>query len=514
MRAVFPSWQRHRLHVTELVLFLVVAAVLIGVDLLFYFWPFRYRQVMPLLQTTFESRVVVKRYYRTYFPHPGFVAEGVTFYRHGDMKIPPLASMDSMTVAGTWTNLMFHPHTLYEIRLQGLHVQIPPPGSRARGMDFDGSMLSPSQHEMVVETIVADNTVLDFLDRGHAPLHLAFAALQIHNVRAGSPLGFYAQVAIPKPQGTLVASGSLGPFQTSHFRATQVSGRFTLLRGNLSCVSGLEGHMDANGEYHGTLENLQVAGKATSADFRVASAHRTHLDAAYQVTVSGTNGDVQIRSAQVRTGESTIDASGSVTGSPRVVAVQLSTNRGDLEHLLEIIEQETPTVAGKVSFQAAAQFTCGQGAFLQKLQLKGKASVQDVRFVKADKQTEMDAFSARVQAKSAGDPPDDPVEVTANAWSDTTIQNGIANFPDIHVNLPGAQARLHGTFNLLSSKVDLTGRAALERNISHAVTGWKSVLLKPLAPIFRKKDAGAVVSIAVTGTADQPKIGQDLMHDK
>lgn len=514
MQAARSSRLRFRLHITELALFLIVAAVLVGVDLLFYFWPFRYRQVMPLLQTTFESRVVVKKYHRIYFPHPGFAAEGVTFYRHGDTSIPPLATIGNMTVAGTWTNLIFHPHTLYEIRLQGLHVQIPPAGTRARGMDFNGNMLSPSQHEMVVETIVADNTTLDFLDRDHPPLRLSFAALQIHNVRSGAPLQFYAQVAIPQPQGQVVVSGSLGPFEASHFATTRLTGRFTLTRGDLSCVSGLAGHVDASGEYRGTLENIEVNGQARVPDFQVASAHRAQLDATYQVTVSGTNGDVQIRSAQVKTGASTILASGSVTGSPKRVALQLSTNGGDLEHLLEIIEQETPTVTGKISFRAAAQFSCGQGEFLRKLQLKGNASVQDVRFLKPDKQSEMDAFSARVQAKSAGNVPGDPVLVSADASSDTVIQHGIAYFPNLEVHLPGARARLRGTFNLLSSKVDLTGKAALDRSISHAVTGWKAVMLKPLAPFFRKKDAGAVVPIAVTGTADQPKIGQDLMHDK
>jgi hypothetical protein len=32
--------------------------------------------------------------------------------------------------------------------------------------------------------------------------------------------------------------------------------------------------------------------------------------------------------------------------------------------------------------------------------------------------------------------------------------------------------------------------------------------------LFKKKDAGAVVPIAVTGTAKNPKVGSDLLHDK
>jgi hypothetical protein len=39
----------------------------------------------------------------------------------------------------------------------------------------------------------------------------------------------------------------------------------------------------------------------------------------------------------------------------------------------------------------------------------------------------------------------------------------------------------------------------MDTDISHAATGFKSFLLKPLAPFFKKKNAGAVISIAVTG---------------
>ena len=82
------------------------------------------------------------------------------------------------------------------------------------------------------------------------------------------------------------------------------------------------------------------------------------------------------------------------------------------------------------------------------------------------------------------------------------------------MTLPGAAAQLHGTFNLQDTKIHLTGTAELQRSLSHAVTGWKAALLKPLAPFFRHKDEGAVVSIAVTGTAAHPKVGQDVLHDK
>ncbi len=73
---------------------------------------------------------------------------------------------------------------------------------------------------------------------------------------------------------------------------------------------------------------------------------------------------------------------------------------------------------------------------------------------------------------------------------------------------------MHGSFSLLDTRIHLTGKVALQQGISHAATGWKAWLLKPLTPFFRHKRAGAIVPIAVTGTAQDPKVGADLLHDK
>ncbi len=124
-----------------------------------------------------------------------------------------------------------------------------------------------------------------------------------------------------------------------------------------------------------------------------------------------------------------------------------------------------------------------------------------MHFVTPAEKQKMDAFSARVSRAPPPDAKSDPPAVTAEAESDTRFDNGIAYFPDIRFRMPGARARLHGTFNLLDAKVHLTGKVALQQSLPHAVTGWKAVLLKPLAPLFRHKRAGAVVPIAVTGTA-------------
>jgi hypothetical protein len=508
------SW-KHKRHVIELALFAVLVVALAGVAVMLTYWPFRYREVHPLLEHTFRSKVIVKRYHRTYFPHPGYVAEGVTFYRHGDTQIPPLATLDRMTVVGTWTNLIFHPHELYEIRLGGLHVRIPPSGTKARRLDFDEGVVASSQQTIQIETIVADGTTLDFLeDNGTPPLRLQFSLLQVHNVNKGQPLSFFARVLIPEPRGTVFARGSVGPFRTNDYGATPLSGTYSLQNADLSQGHGISGHASASGRYTGTFSGIETFGQVAVPDFRAASAHKVQLDAAYRVLVNGINGDVEIQDTEVRTGENLITASGSVVGKPNKVNFTIATKDSRIQDLLKIVEQDDPSVLGKISFHAAVNLSNSPGRFLQRIGLKGEISLAQVSFAKPDTQHDIDAFAARVQK----DPPSgsklDPLQVTATASSLTTFREGTAYFPDIHVTLPGADAHLNGTFNLMDTRIHFTGKADLQRDISRAATGWKSALLKPLIPFFRHNDAGAIVSIAVTGTAKHPKITQNLLHNK
>ncbi len=500
---------KRRIHATEAITVAAIALAMIVVHLAFFFWPFRYRMVHPLLEQVFQSKVTVTYYHRTYFPHPGFVAEGVTFYRHGDTRIPPLAKVKRMTVAGQWGMLLFHPHLLYEIRLEDLHVQIPPAGTKARGMDFDNGVVDTSQSKLKIETICADGTVLDFLRHGDSPIRFEFPALQIHDLEAGRPMQFALRVKTPGPQGMVLASGKMGPFRTNSYLTTPLDGTYQLQTADLSHLQGLAGHVQGGGWFSGKFSRIEVEGTAAIPDFRADDANQVRLDAQYQAAVNGMTADVQIENAQVKTGTSLITAKGTIAGSPKRVAVTFATQGAEMQDLLRIVEKAQPQMAGKVNFNATAEFGSGPERFLQRLQLKGDVALEGMRFVEAKKQQKVDAFSARV-SKNDEKPGENPREATLAARSETRFDQGTAYFPDIRATLPGADAHLHGTFNLLDTKVHLEGKIALQQGISHATTGWKSMLLKPLSPFFKKKNAGAVVPIQVTGTAAKPKVGADI----
>lgn len=526
MDAHLSQKTKREIRLTEVITVAAIVVAMVAVHLMFFFWPFRYREVHPLLESVFESKVVVREYHRTYFPHPGFVAEDVTFYRHGDTHIPPLAHVKRMTVEGQWGMLLVHPHTLYQIVLAGLHVQIPPAGTRARGMDFDNGVIDTSQSKMKIETIVADGTTLDFLRHDDSPIRFQFPGLQIHDLEKSRPMAFTAQVTMPGPQGTVAASGHMGPFRTTSYMTTPMSGNYTLESADLSRLQGLAGHAVGSGRFSGIFSRVEVTGTAAIPDFRAGHAHTVRLDADYNVTVNATNADVAIENAEGRTGRSVVTTAGTVAGSPRKVQLTLAAEGAEVSDLLKVVEEPEPQVEGHVSFKADAEFVPGTDAFLKRLQLKGEARVAELRFVSAQTQNTVDAFSARVRKEPVsaqkGELPgdarngvkDDSPVIAISASSHTRFENGVAYFPDIEADVPGAAARLHGTFGLLDDRIHLTGTVALEKDVSHAVTGWKALLLKPVSPFFRKKDAGAVVPVAVTGTAQKPKVGSDLLHDK
>ena len=44
------------------------------------------------------------------------------------------------------------------------------------------------------------------------------------------------------------------------------------------------------------------------------------------------------------------------------------------------------------------------------------------------------------------------------------------------------------------------------------MTGWKSILLKPVDPFFSKNGAGTEIPVKVTGTKSEPHFGSDFGH--
>ena len=105
---------------------------------------------------------------------------------------------------------------------------------------------------------------------------------------------------------------------------------------------------------------------------------------------------------------------------------------------------------------------------------------------------------------------EDAETVLTDLKGQVVLERGIAKFSDLSFGIPGAQARMHGTYNLLNHKIDLHGRMRVDTKISKTNTGVKSLLLKVMDPIFKKKKKGEVVPVHIGGTYEHPQFGLDL----
>jgi hypothetical protein len=79
-------------------------------------------------------------------------------------------------------------------------------------------------------------------------------------------------------------------------------------------------------------------------------------------------------------------------------------------------------------------------------------------------------------------------------------------------DVPGADIQMEGVYSLDGNELDVHGKARLQAKLSQMVSGWKSLLLKPVDPFFAKNGAGTEVPFKVTGTRSDMKFGLDFGH--
>jgi hypothetical protein len=172
-------------------------------------------------------------------------------------------------------------------------------------------------------------------------------------------------------------------------------------------------------------------------------------------------------------------------------------------------------ITGPVQLHAKATLAPAEEGktFFQRLTMDGSFDIPAEKITNPQTAKSLTAFSERAQGghQPATDVSADQPQTISSLMGDVTIRNGIAHAKRLTFELPGAVAHLAGDFDLRNQNVKMTGDLRMQADVSHVATGFKSMLLKPFAPFFRKKHAGAVVPIAVTGAPHQYKVSQNVI---
>ena len=497
---------------------LAVAVVFISAN-----WPYRHRKIAPLLEDVLASQVTFTGYHRTYFPNPGFVATGITMRRRSAPNLPPLGHVDTMIVRGTWSDLVMLRQRVELVDITGLHVVVPPIGSKENHEDFPpGSGSDFTGPDTSIERFVVHKSLLEIQRQGGKPFSFPIKQLEIRDLHKGEALNYAVEMQNAIPTGYILARGSMGPMNAKDFASTPVSGNFAFTQVNLHDVGDISGTLDAHGVFKGTLAAMEVETNAETKNFAVTDGKPTPVEATLRGTLYGSNGDLDIHSIDVRIRQTSIHAVGSIKGNPKVTNFDISLERGRAEDVMQPFVQEEVPITGSVWLKSHAYVGPPGDGFMERLRMTGVLNVPAERLSDRDDEKSLSAFSERAQGNrkpNTGVAPDNkPMDVTKDALSSVRgavrLENGVVSTSRVTFKVPGAEATMAGTFRFDGEVAHLTGNLKMDTDISHTTTGFKSFLLKPLAPFFKKKNAGAVVPIAVTGTPGHYQITQDITHNK
>jgi AsmA-like C-terminal region len=481
----------------------VLATLLLGagVALCSKFWPFSEKSVIEDLAEASDSTVTVQGYHPTYFPVPGCVLEGVEFV-HGDRHFR-LITIERMRIEGSYAGVVTG--HVPKVTVDGAQIFIPP---------FGSDEVFHSQHsKLVVDELITNRSSVSFFsdDRNIQPTRFDVHDALLTGVRWGSPIRYRLKFRNPNPPGEIAVSGKFGPWADGHHEDTPLSGAYEFEHADLSVYGGIAGILNSKGKFDGVFKHLNVSGSTDIPDFEIQDGgHKVRLRTTFDAFVDATRGDTFLNRVEAEFGRTTVVASGSVAESNqangKAAKLRLTSRNGRIEDILGLFTSDGPPMSGPVSVSSSVEIPPGNTPFLNKVRLHGKFGVDEGSFTKPETQRDVDALSAGARGMNK----ENPETVLTDLKGRVDLLGGDARFTDLRFGVPGANAHLHGTYNVLNYKIDLHGLMRVDTRMSKTTNGLKSVLLKVMDPFFKKKRKGEVVPVHIEGTYEKPQFGLDL----
>jgi hypothetical protein len=177
-------------------------------------WPYTQTAVTSALQDRFARTVQIRSFRKTYFP-PGCVAEGVSFLHRHRKDLPPLITVQTLVIRGSYNGLLRIHKRVDEVQVNGLHVLIPPPGPSGQPPSVLPLTTSTSGTPSVtIGVISTDGAVLEFMprQREQETFKLLVHRLTLDKVAENGSSPFHAALLNTEPPGEIRTDGEIGPW--------------------------------------------------------------------------------------------------------------------------------------------------------------------------------------------------------------------------------------------------------------------------------------------------------------
>lgn len=505
---------------------LLCIAIVIGASIIFAVRraePILRARIVETLSARFHARVELAALHVSVRAGLQVSGEGLKIFGARDPNphepgVQPLISTAEFRFTSDIYSLLHSPMKIDRVYLRGLELNIPPKSQRQQSggwMDWRKSRI-----DILVSQFVCDeaNLVINTSRPDKPPLEFAINNLEMHDIGPGQPLRFTATLINPKPVGRIHSSGFFGPWQPDDIRSTPVKGDYTFSNADLSTIKGIGGILASTGSYHGSLDNILVDGTTDTPDFRLTiSGHSVPLKTRFHAIVDGTSGDTYLQPVEAKLLSSTLTATGSIVRikEPKGHRVLLDVLSKDsrIDDLLRVAVRVDPAMTGKSDFRAKLEIEPGSADISDRLRLAGDIHISGARFTNEKIQSRVEDWSERTRGEPKLIQPGLQEDVRSDMNATFVLNGGLLSVSQLHFQMPGAKVSMSGIYKVDGSECDFHGKADLDAKLSQMVTGWKSVLLKPMDPFFSKNGAGTEVPISVTGTRTELHFGLDF-HKK
>jgi hypothetical protein len=492
-----------------------LALTAIAALLVIRFQPIAREYFISALRNRYQSDVEMGNLQISLYPRVRATGDDLVFRFNGRHDLPPMVRIRRFTLEAGFVNFFRKPKRINRVVLEGLQIHLPPHSSEPARSNSPPSSGSTA---FVLDEVIADGTTLEMApkDPSKNPLVFAISRLTLHTVGIGQPMTFHAELTNPKPSGLIRSDGRFGPWNPTTPVNTSVSGEYTFRGADLSVFSGISGTLSSDGKYDGQLGRIEVKGTTDAPDFALKmAAHAVPLHTEFQATVDGINGNTVLHPVHARLGSSDFDVSGEIERGAlethKTILLDATTSTAhptaQLQDFLRLsVKGAKSPMTGNLRFSAKVKIPPGQTEVLQRLELDGTFGLAGVRFTSPDVQDKIAGLSHRAQ----GDPTNHDPNITATFQGDFHLHNGQLGLPALRFGLPGANVNLHGSYALQSGALDFEGTVKLDATVSQMTTGFKSKLLRPIDPLFRRDGAGTVLPIAIKGTRGEPSFRLDI----
>jgi hypothetical protein len=499
-------------------------------------------RIVRYLSDKLDSDVELGDLHLRAFPRLRVEGADLRVRRRGMADYPPLISIKSFHVDASILGL-YRKHVDH-LRVDGLDINIPPSQARekldvrsqkeevkaevqAQVKAESGTGGEPTAEEKRLDPLKDGGIVIDRMDtvdarllilpfeRDKQPKIWAIHNLHMQDLGALTPWPFKATLTNGVPPGEIEVDGKFGPWRRDEPGDTPLEGAFNFAKADLSVFNGISGTLSSHGYFGGTLAKLEANGETDTPDFTIkVGGHPFPLYVKYQALIDGTNGDTRLKDIDGWFLSSYVHATGAVLDAPkgrhgRTISLDVAMDKSRIEDVMKMaVKTASPPMVGALKLNTKFLLPPGENDVVDRLRLDGRFWIGKARFTNYDVQGKIEELSKRGRGKTA-----EPAKarVASDFQGRFKLGDGQLALPDVSFDVPGARVELAGTYALKRETLDFKGQLLLDAKISQTTTGWKSLLLKVVDPLFKQKDgSGSAIPIKIGGSRNAPDFGLDV----